>query len=387
MPRDGQLEFFGNDAYARLFVDSGRPTARRSAARDTKSTSTPLLDTARLLYEGPWVAERYLATESLLASNPEAMLPVTRGIIQGGATPRALDAFRALYELQALKRAAAPLWEACDVLLLPTAGTHYRIAEVEADPVRAQQQPRPLHQLREPHGPGRGGGTGGIHAGRPALRHLADRSRRAATPTCCHWQAAHNAPRCNTLGATRLPLPPAPPAPAAAPDGLVDVMVCGAHMSGLPLNPQLLERGASCIATTRTAPIYRFYALPGGPPFRPGLVQVREGGVAIDVEVWRMPLEHFGSFVAGIPAPLGIGKVRLEDGSPGERISLRRHGRRRRRGHQRAGWLAAIPASLVLEAIAELHQQLLVVAQREAVADQAAGVVGHRFCCWKPPRP
>jgi allophanate hydrolase len=92
-------------------------------------------------------------------------------------------------------------------------------------------------------------------------------------------------------------------------------MVCGAHMSGLPLNAQLLERGAFCVATTRTSPDYRFYALPGGPPFRPGLVQVREGGVAIDVEVWRMPIEHFGSFVAGIPAPLGIGKVRLEDGS------------------------------------------------------------------------
>ena len=92
-------------------------------------------------------------------------------------------------------------------------------------------------------------------------------------------------------------------------------MVCGAHMSGLPLNNQLLERGAWQLAVTRTAPVYRFYALPGGPPFRPGLVQVREDGVAVDVEVWRMPLEHFGSFVAGIPAPLGIGKVRLEDGS------------------------------------------------------------------------
>jgi len=109
--------------------------------------------------------------------------------------------------------------------------------------------------------------------------------------------------------------PAAPTVPAAAPEGLIDVMVCGAHLSGLPLNPQLLERGARCVAVTRTAPIYRFYALPGGPPFRPGLVQVREGGVAIDVEVWRMSIEHFGSFVAGIPAPLGIGKVRLEDGS------------------------------------------------------------------------
>ena len=92
-------------------------------------------------------------------------------------------------------------------------------------------------------------------------------------------------------------------------------MVCGAHLTGLPLNPQLLERGAYRISITRTAPVYRFYALPGGPPFRPGLVQVKDGGVAIDVEVWRMPVEHFGSFVAGIPAPLGICKVKLEDGS------------------------------------------------------------------------
>jgi allophanate hydrolase len=86
-------------------------------------------------------------------------------------------------------------------------------------------------------------------------------------------------------------------------------------MSGLPLNKQLLERGAWQVATTRTAPVYRFYALPGGPPFRPGLVRVSEGGVAVDVEVWRVPAEHFGTFVAGIPSPLGIGKVRLEDGS------------------------------------------------------------------------
>ncbi len=118
-----------------------------------------------------------------------------------------------------------------------------------------------------------------------------------------------------TLGATSLPLPPADAHARAAPDGFIDVMVCGAHMSGLPLNKQLLERGAWQVATTRTAPIYRFYALPGGPPFRPGLVQVNDDGVAIDVEVWRMPVEHFGSFVAGIPAPLGIGKVKLEDGS------------------------------------------------------------------------
>jgi allophanate hydrolase len=313
VPRDGQLEFFGNDAYARLFLEAAARLATLGGTPHEVDIA-PLLDTARLLYEGPWVAERYLATESLLASNPDAMLPVTRGIIQGGAAPRALDAFRASYRLQSLKRAAAPLWEACDLLLLPTAGTHYRIAEVEADPVALNSNLgrytnfvnlMDLAAVAVPAGFTPGGLPFGISliaaAGSDAdLLSLAGRAQRAAV---------------STLGASRLPLPPAPPASAGAPEGLVDVMVCGAHMSGLPLNPQLLERGASHMATTRTAPIYRFYALPGGPPFRPGLVQVRDGGVAIDVEVWRLPLEHFGSFVAGIPAPLGIGKVRLEDGT------------------------------------------------------------------------
>jgi allophanate hydrolase len=312
VPR-GPLEFFGNEAYARLFVEA---VARLEMLGGTpcEVDIAPLLDAARLLYEGPWVAERYLATEGLLASNPEAMLAVTRGIIQGGAAPRALDAFRASYKLQALKRAAAPLWEACDLLLLPTAGTHYRIAEVDADPVALNSNLgrytnfvnlMDLAAVAVPAGFTPAGLPFGISLISPAgsdadLLSLAGRAHRAAV---------------STLGASRLPLPPAPPVSAAAPEGFVDVMVCGAHMSGLPLNPQLLERGAFCVATTRTASVYRFYALPGGPPFRPGLVQVRDGGVAIDVEVWRMPVEHFGSFVAGIPAPLGIGKVRLEDGS------------------------------------------------------------------------
>jgi allophanate hydrolase len=86
-------------------------------------------------------------------------------------------------------------------------------------------------------------------------------------------------------------------------------------MSGLPLNPQLTERRARLLRATRTAPEYRFFALPGGPPERPGLVRVDRDGMAIEVEVWAVPAEHFGSFVAGIPAPLGIGRVRLDDGT------------------------------------------------------------------------
>src|SRR6185436_4054521 len=102
--------------------------------------------------------------------------------------------------------------------------------------------------------------------------------------------------------------------PLAAGSERIPVAVCGAHLEGLPLNPQLTSRGATLIRRTRTAPRYRFYALPGGPPLRPGLIRVGESGASIDVEVWSVPAEHFGSFVAGIPAPLGIGKVELEDG-------------------------------------------------------------------------
>jgi allophanate hydrolase len=96
---------------------------------------------------------------------------------------------------------------------------------------------------------------------------------------------------------------------------LIKVAVCGAHLAGLPLNGQLTSRGATLTASTHTAPHYRLFALPGGPVRRPGLVRDTNAGAAIDVEVWELPIEEFGSFVANIPAPLGIGKVQLADAS------------------------------------------------------------------------
>ena len=312
VPRSAQLEFFGNTPYAELFDASVQRLAELGGERREVDIE-PLLETARLLYEGPWVAERYLATESLLNSRPEAMLDVTRQIISGGASPKALDAFRAQYRLKDLVRRAQSMWETAEALLLPTAGTHYRIADEQADPIRLNStlgrytnfvNLMDLAAVAVPAGFTPARLPFGVSLIAPAwsdadLLALAGRLHRASV---------------STLGATSLPLATAKVLAAASAD-LVDVMVCGAHMSDLPLNKQLLERGAWQISTTRTAPIYRFYALPGGPPFRPGLVQVSEGGVAVDVEVWRMPVEHFGSFVAGIPAPLGIGKVKLEDGS------------------------------------------------------------------------
>ena len=117
------------------------------------------------------------------------------------------------------------------------------------------------------------------------------------------------------LGATCQPFPARDFPTLAGADGMVQVAVCGAHLSGLPLNGQLTQRGGRLLRVVRSAPEYRFYALAGGPPQRPGMVRVAEGGAAVEMEIWELPVRHFGSFVAGIPAPLGIGKVALEDGS------------------------------------------------------------------------
>jgi allophanate hydrolase len=102
--------------------------------------------------------------------------------------------------------------------------------------------------------------------------------------------------------------------PTPAPN-YVALAVCGAHMAGLPLNGQLRERGAYLLQKTRSARCYRLFALPGGPPHRPGMMRVAHGGESIEVEVWAVPTERVGSFLAGIPAPLGLGKVELADGT------------------------------------------------------------------------
>jgi len=91
--------------------------------------------------------------------------------------------------------------------------------------------------------------------------------------------------------------------------------VVGAHLSGLPLNGQLLERNAKLVKTARTKPIYRFFALPGAVPPKPGLLRVNEPtSNGIEVEVWEMGAAEFGTFVDAIPGPLGIGTLELEDG-------------------------------------------------------------------------
>jgi len=313
VPRQEQLQFFGDAEYSRLFAESAKRLENLGGSR-IEIDFAPFLDAARLLYDGPWIAERYAAVGEFMAANPHALLDVTRRLIEGGRHISAAAAFAGQYRLMALKRASEETWSKVDVILTPTAGTIYPIEAVEADPIRLNASLGyytnfmnlfDLAGVAVPAGFRSDGLPFGVTLVGPnstdrSLLAIADRLHRASV---------------TTLGALDLSLPaPSAPEPAAAP-GYVAIAVCGAHMSGLALNHQLLDRGSYLLQSTRTAASYRLFALPGGPPHRPALVRVSSSGGTVDVEVWALPTEHFGSFLSGIPAPLGIGKVELENGA------------------------------------------------------------------------
>ena len=313
VPRAGQLAFFGDAHNTGLF---GAAVARleRLGGVAVEQDFEPLLETARLLYGGPWVAERYHAIKAFIERQPESVFPVTRAITLGGAQATAVDAFDAQYRLRALKRRCDAAWQDVDLIITPTAGFHPTIAAVEADPIRLNtdlghytnfMNLLDYSAVAVPAAFRPDGLPFGVTLFAPAHQDL------PLLELAARWQTDTGLP----LGATGQPLPAQDfPFPAGA-DGMVQVAVCGAHLSGLPLNWQLTQRGGRLLRAVRSAPEYRFYALAGGPPLRPGMVRVTEGGGAVEMEVWELPARHFGSFVAGIPAPLGIGKVTLEDGS------------------------------------------------------------------------
>lgn len=312
IPKAEQLQFFGNTDAEHLFSEAVA-RVKSLGGECVEIDLQPFLDTAKLLYEGPWVAERYAAIRAFFEANPEAPLPVIREIIGGAKKWSAADAYAYGYKLKDAKRRCDAVWSSVDTVLIPTAGTIYTIAEMEADPIKLNSNLGYYTNFMNlldyaatavPAGFQPNGLPFGVtlfapaHQDGPLLRLGAKLHRAQALPA----------------GATGQPLPTAS-AHAKLPSGQVQVAVCGAHLDGLPLNWQLTQRGARLVQRTHTAPCYRFYALAGGPPFRPGLIKVDEGGDAIEVEVWELPAREFGSFVAGIPAPLGIGKTLLADGS------------------------------------------------------------------------
>jgi allophanate hydrolase len=335
VPRADQLEFFGDAGYAQLFMEA-RERLVSLGGLPVEIDFAPFRAIARLLYEGPWIAERYAAVGEFIERHADAVDPVVRQLILAGSRISAAEGFKGLHQFQALQRTAEATWLDVDVMLTPTTGTVYRIAQIEADPIRLNANLGfytnfvnflGLAAVAVPAGFRRDGLPFGVTlVGRSwsdfDLLALAARLQRAGVDRAGALKIGlpadmgalpfdRDAATSRTAGSSSaLFLRSASETPARIP-----IAVCGAHMTGLPLNSQLTERGAQFLERTRTAATYRFYALPGGPPFRPGLVRVATGGSAIEVEVWSIPAEHFGSLVAGIPAPLGVGKVELVNGT------------------------------------------------------------------------
>jgi allophanate hydrolase len=313
VPRRDQLQFFGDAEYAQLFDAAVRRL--ENLGGDIKEIDfDPFLEAARLLYEGPWIAERYAAVGSFIDAHVREVHPITRQIIEAGKRPTAAAAFEGEYTRKRLLRQTEPVWSQIDFVATPTAGTIYRLAELETEPLRLNANLGyytnfmnlfDLSGVAVPAGFRADGLPFGITLVGPRgadrdLLHIAGQVQRASV---------------TTLGALHLPLPQRPVPPARLRDGYVPLAVCGAHMQGLPLNHQLRDRGGFFVQATVTAPRYRLFALPGGPPLRPGMIRVHQDGARIELEVWALPTEQVGSFIAAIPAPLGMGKIELDSGA------------------------------------------------------------------------
>ncbi|QYZ70330.1 allophanate hydrolase [Neotabrizicola shimadae] len=317
-PRIGVLagaerEFYGNAEVEALY-DAAIARAEALGAVVVPFDYAPFREAAALLYDGPWVAERLAAVEGFLETNAEDFDPTVRKIIEGAKGKTAVEAFRGRYRLEELRKAVAPVWEAVDMLLLPTAPTTHTVADMLADPVAKNSQFGRYTNFANllgyaaiavPAGFGASGLPGGVTLVGPAF------SDDALAPFAA---AMHAAAGCG-MGKDRAAEVPPAPVPGV-PEGMLAICVVGAHLTGMPLNRELTGPGGFLLREARTAPGYRLYALAGTVPPKPGMVfEPGFQGPGLAVEVWALPAAAFGAFVAAIPAPLGVGKVTLEDGA------------------------------------------------------------------------
>jgi allophanate hydrolase len=312
VPHEGQLIFFG-DKLQEAAYQTALERWRALGATLVSFDLEPFYETARLLYEGPWITERYLVIRNLLASSPGAIHPVTREITIAGNRLSAADTFAALYRLQTLRRSAEHAFAGIDALVLPTAPTAYSTAQVLANPIELNSRlgtytnfvnlldlcalavPSAIRTDEIPFGI-----TLLAPAGQDAMLASIGRVFQAQTKL--------------TLGSRDVAMPPLASLDAGVTGDEIAIAVVGAHLSGMALNGELKALGGRLLEATATAPDYRLYALPTTPA-KPGMLRVEAAsGTSIALEVWALGAAAFGQFVAAIPPPLSIGTVRLKDG-------------------------------------------------------------------------
>jgi allophanate hydrolase len=321
-PRIGvrrEPEFFG-DTEAAAAYEGVLKMAEHMGAEIVPIDFTPFLELAALLYEGPWVAERFAAVEPLWRRNPDAIHPVVRAIVERAGSFSAIDAFRAEYRRAELTRLIQAAMAKVDALLVPTTPTVFTIEEVLADPIALNAKLGiytnfvnfvDMCALALPAGMRADGLPAGITLLAPAWHD------RALASFGVRWQRrlseTDNGLLLGATGRSYSALPETPRPPSV---NTIRVAVVGAHLRGMPLNRQLVSRGAAFAEATLTAKQYRLFALANSAPPKPGLVRVMEGepGASIEVELWDVPADNFGSFTAEVPPPLGIGNLTLIDG-------------------------------------------------------------------------
>jgi allophanate hydrolase len=313
IPHRSQLEFFGDEGASELFASAAAALCELGASL-VEFDFTPFARIGDLLYGGPWVAERAVAVGDFIRAQPNAILPLIRDIVLGADRYSAADAFRGQYALEALRPQAQATFDQVDVLLLPTTPTNYRLEDDLRDGRAFNDRlgiyTRFLNLLGNPGlaisaGFKPDGLPFGVTLVMPCGR---DRELDALGATLEHKLSVGMGKRRTPLFAEPSPTEPAPPAP-----GYARLAVVGAHLRGQALNHQLITARARFVQQTRTAPVYRLYALAGTKPLKPGLLRVAADGVHIEIELWDVPIETYGTFVAGVPAPLCIGTLTCED--------------------------------------------------------------------------
>jgi allophanate hydrolase len=315
IPRIGVLapadkDFAGDDACAALY-EKAIAKAAELGWDVVEIDYAPLREIAAALYGGAFVAERLAALTPFYQTTPEAIHPVVRGIIEGATKFSAADLFADIYRIQALKRAAQAELDKCDVLLLPTAPTTYSVAAMLEKPVEHNSKLgtytnfvnlMDLAAIALPAGFRADGLPFGVTFIGPAF----SEHSLAAYASSLHAALGAGSGKTKTIPQTVL---------AAPATDQITIVVAGAHLSGMVLNHELLSLDAKLVTATKTAGNYKLFALSTTPP-KPGLVRAPEfAGDGIAVEVWSLTPQNFGQFVAALPAPMGIGKVTLADGS------------------------------------------------------------------------
>ena len=275
---------------------------------------SPFIQAGKLLYEGPWVSERFAAVEDFLKSNPMSFDSSVRQIIQGGASFSAVESFKAIYKLKELELQAKKVWEACDVILVPSAPNHPTLEDLKNQPIEKNSELGMytnfvnLMRLCAVAVP-----SGFTNKGMPFGVTLLSQEGAdlALLQLASEWQILFDL----SLGKSAMKASIEELRVSSKKQDEIDIAVVGAHLNGMPLHWQLVERNAKLSKVCKSAKSYRLFVLPNSTPPKPGLVKCSSDGMAIDLEVYKIPSKEIGSFLNLIPTPLGLGNIELEDGT------------------------------------------------------------------------